>query len=802
MKHAFRSLLRSPGFTAVAVLTLALGIGMNTSMFSLLNGFLLRPLSYPQADQLFRLDRVSRAQPTDLHSPANFDDIVHASSELAEFAAARGWAFTLTVPDRPADSPRSVRITANFFSVLGLRPALGRDLRADEEAPGANNVILISHRYWQSRFQGTPDIIGRTVRLDGQPVEIVGVMPEDPDMPRILDEISLFRPIGLTTAERSSRADNSLFVIGRYRDGVTPEQAAGQFETIAARLAADFPDVNSGATFRIRSLQSTTLSGTGLTVTLLLIGLSSAVLLIACANLANLLLARAISRGREFSIRGALGASRLQLIKTVAAECLLLATFGGLAALLVSAWTTGWLSSRFGSPDNPADLSPDVRVFAFAIGASLLTALIFGLAPAWWAARFDVADSLKSGSRSATGSPTQQRYRQVLIVAQFALALFLLAGAGYFLRGLDRLIGASMGWNPEPVIAGNVNLASSKYATAEPIIQFHAALRQKLLAEPGVENVAVSYQIPLFNPPARRNFLVAGREPPPPGEELVAFVNGVSSTFLDTVGLRLVQGRFIDATDHLTGPPVVVINQSMAHALFPDGNVLGQRLGQTGGSEIFWAEIVGVVEDARPLNITPSPVRFHIYKPFPQEAWQWATISVRATDAARAALLVEPIRRAVASLDPDQPLQNLMTVPERIDRNFSVWQTINSLLTLFAGLGLLLAALGIYSVTARLVAQRTAEIGIRMALGAQVRDILRLILGGGIRLALAGTGLGIVGAILLSDYFAKALPTFGSGSLAPVFVAGAILAAISLLACFFPARRASRVNPVEALRAD
>ena len=240
----------------------------------------------------------------------------------------------------------------------------------------------------------------------------------------------------------------------------------------------------------------------------------------------------------------------------------------------------------------------------------------------------------------------------------------------------------------------------------------------------------------------------------------------------------------------------------MASALFPDGNVLGQRLGQAGSGETVWAEIVGVIEDVRPLNITPSPVRFQVYKPFPQESWQYVAISVRATDAARAATLAEPIRRAVASLDPDQPVFNLMTIPVRIDRNFSVWQTINRLLTLFAALGLFLAALGIYSVTARLVAQRTGEIGIRMALGAQVRDILSLILGGGIRLALAGTALGLVGAILLSDYFAKALPTFGSGSLAPVFIAAALLIAIALLACLIPARRAAQVDPASALRAD
>ena len=802
MKLALRSLLRTPGFTAIAILTLALGIGMNTAMFSMLNAFLLRPLDYPHAEQLFRLDRSTAQQPFSNPTPANFTDLATASAGFADLAAVRYWGFTLTESNQPADMPFSARVTANYFDVLGLKPQLGRNFTAAEDASGKSNVLVISHSYWQSRFGGSPDIIGRIVRLDGAPAEIIGVLPARDDAVRITGPIALYRPMATTDAERLNRIEGNVTVIGRYRDGIKPGQAAAQFDAIARRLATDHPAENPALALRIRTLQSTALGGVVRTITFVLLGLSGFVLLIACGNLANLLLARAISRARESSIRAALGASPAQLIKPLAAECVLLATAGGLAAVLVSMWTSDWLARRFGGPSNPIEFSIDGRVLAFTVGISFLTALFFGIAPAWWSSRAKINDSLKSGSRGTTGSRSQHRYVQALIVTQFALALVLLAGAGFFIRGVHRLTHVEGGWDPSALITGTVNLASSRYNSAEPILAFHTQLRERLLAVPGVANVSVSFEEPLFNAPAQRSYFVEGRERPKPGQEAVAFTNGVSESYFDTVGTRLLRGRNFDRRDTPTSPPVVVINNTMARALFPGEDAVGRRLGLLGAQPAVIAEIIGVVDDVRSPDIRPSPIVFQVYKPFAQESWQYATIAVRASDPAKVPSLLEPIRRAITALDADQAVINLAPAPVRIQQSTAFLQTINQLLLLFAGLGVLLAALGIYGVTARLVAQRTGEIGIRMALGARVHDIVNLVLAGGLRLTLVGALVGFIGAVFLARYLASEMPGFGHGGLMPIAVAAGFLVLVALVACLVPARRATKVDPLVALRAE
>jgi len=800
LKLAFRSLARTPGFTAIAVLTLALGIGLNTAMFSVLNGLLLRPLSFHKPEQLFRLNHT---RPQELYgdfSAANFLDL--DASSVADLAAFRFWAFTLTEPNQPADVPIAVRVTPNYFSVLGMRMHLGRDFLPGEASSGKDGVIVISYRYWQTHFNSDRNIIGRSVRLDGAPVEIVGVLPAADDTVRLLAAVGIYRPLVLSDAEKTNRTDPSTGIIGRYRDGVTPAQAAVQFQTLGQRLAADHPAENNGRGLVAYSLQSTALTGYGRTMTFMLLGLSGFVLLIACGNLANLLLARALSRAREFSIRAALGASRSHLITPLAIECLLLAALGGLAAMFVSAWTTDWLSTHFGSVEYPADFSADARVLVFTVGVSVATALLFGVGPAWWTSKVDVNNSLKSSNRGTTGSRGQNRYRQLLIVTQFALALILLSGAGFFIRGVSQLLGARAGWDPAPVISGVLNLASAKYNAAEPIIAFHTDLRQRLLALPGVANAAVSFEQPLYNSPATRNYLVQGREPPLKGQELGAFTNAVSASYFDTVGTHLLRGRLVDETDQLKSRPVVVINDSMARALFPAGDAIGHSLGLAGQDDPYWAEIVGIVEDTRSMRVSPSPIHFQVYKPFTQEAWQYVTITVRASNPVQAPLLLEPIRKIVASLDPDQPVMRLMTIPDQVHRNMNVWETINQLLILFAGLGLLLSALGIYGVITRLMMQRTGEIGIRMALGAQLGDIMRLVLGGGVRLALLGTAVGLLGALALGHILNQEMPGFGGTSTGPISIAALMLLSVALGATYIPARRATRIDPATALRAE
>ncbi|HEX2100076.1 MAG TPA: ABC transporter permease [Candidatus Synoicihabitans sp.] len=802
MTHAFRSLLKSPGFTITVIFTLALGIGVNTAMFSVLNGFLLRPLAFPESDRLFRLYHSGAQQSLGDLGPANFADLADATGSVAELAAFRYWAFTVTQPGRPADVPNAVRVTTNFFPLLGLQPELGRPFRADEATSGNDAVLLLSHRYWQKHFGGDRQIVGQTVYLDGQPAEIIGVLPKQDDTSRFLGSIGIFRPLVLNEAEWAQRGEASLGVLGRYRDGVTPDQAATQFDTLADRLAADYPVENRAKRLVLQSLQSTTLRGVGRTVTFLLVGLSGFVLLIACANLANLMLARALARSREFSIRAALGANRRRLIQPLALECLLLAILGGSTAMLVSAWTSDWLAARFGSADNPANFALDGRVLAFALLATAITGLLFGIAPAWWAARVDVNAALKSATRMSSGGRGERMYRQILIVTQFALALILLTGAGFFMRGVGQLVGARPGWNPDPVITGVLNLASARYNAAEPIIAFHRELRERLLAIPGVANAAVSFEIPLYQSPAQRNYLVAGRSLAADAPDLVAFTNAVSPSYFDTVGIRLRRGRLFEESDGLTAPPVVVINEALARGLFPQGDALGQRLALVGSAEPQWAEIVGIVEDAEPIAIAPPPLRFYVYKPYAQEAWQYVTISVRAADADRAASLLEPIRRAVAAMDPDQPVLRLMPVTERIRDNLAVWITINQLLMLFAALGLLLATVGIYGVVTHLALQRTTEFGIRIALGAQVKDIMRLVLHGAGQLAVAGTAIGALGAYLFSAWLSTRLPGLAGSNWLLLGLAAAVLVIAALLASYLPARRATKADPLAALRPE
>jgi predicted permease len=479
-----------------------------------------------------------------------------------------------------------------------------------------------------------------------------------------------------------------------------------------------------------------------------------------------------------------------------------LAITGGISALLVSSWTGDWLARRFSNPSNPIAFSADARVLAFTLGLCVVTTLFFGVVPAWWSSRTRINDSLKSGARGSTGSLAQNRYRQLLIVVQFALALILLTGAGFFIQGVQRLSRVESGWDPNQVITGSVNLASARYNSTAPIVAFHTELRERLLAMPGVENVSVSYSQPLFNSPTQRSYVIAGREPPKPGNEPVAFTNGVSASYFATFGTRILRGRAFDQTDTHTSRPVVIINDTMARALFPDQDPVGQQLAVVGTQPPIWAEIVGVAENVKTLDMRPSPIAFQVYKPFPQEAWQFVTIAVRATDPAKMPVLLEPIRQAVAAIDSEQPVLNLMPSPVRIDRNTQFLQTINQLLILFAALGVLLAALGIYGVTARVVVQRTSEIGIRMALGAQVRDVLRLIVGNGLRIAVTGTVIGAVGAFFLARILAESFPAFGRGDPRHVAVAGGFLLLTALVACLLPARRAANINPIEALRAE
>lgn len=807
---AARQLLKSPGFTSVAITTLALGIGMNTAMFSVLNGLLLRPLSFSEVGQLFRLERNTPDEFRTTHAADNFLDIREASAEVAEVAGLMNWGMSLYPPGGAPEIVPVARVSANYFDVLGVAPLHGRTFRRAEEVRGQNNVIALSYECWLKRFGGREDVIGRMVRIDQRSVEIVAVMPPLSDVHRIStglrfpEPFAFFIPLGFTESESNERAGGTVQIFGRLRPGIGVAQANTHFDATAAELARRFPDANRDAALEVRPLQSTVLRGPGRTITFLLIGLSGFVLLIACANLANLLLARTMARAREFSICAALGASRAQLIRPIAAECLLLAAAGAGASLLVAAATSRWLAHRFGNVFVPVDFSPDARVLGFACAVTLVTTLLFGLAPAWWASRRSPNDALKSDSRGLTGDRSQRGFRELLIVAQFALALVLLAGAGVFIRGIERLRHHDLGWQPEPLVTAMINMQDERVTWGAPRAEFHDRLRERLLAIPGVENAAVSNQTPSLYSTTRHEFARwTGDRTRTAADSFMAYQRVVSPSFLDTVGIRLLRGRNFNEHDQAHSRWVALISETTAAQLFPGEDPIGQGIGYSaGGGSWAWMEIVGVVADTRPIEARPSDIRYEVYQPYAQRTWEVMTLSVKAKNPELAPALVEPIRRAVIDFNPNLAMHRMVPMVTLIEEQTKVWETINRLLLLFAGLGLSLAALGVYGVVSRTIAQRTGEFGIRMALGAQARDILRLVLGGNLRMALCGAAVGVIGALALARYLASELPVFAEGKWPVLVAAIAVLFLVALVACWLPARRATRIDPVEALRSE
>ena len=799
LRFALRSLLKTPGFTVVALLTLALGIGLNTAMFNIVNSLVLRPLPFPDSDRLFRLQRFSPQQNGGGNRPEHFLEISRLSGDLAELVCSRPWSFTLAEGNQPPEILGSLRASAGYFHVLGLPMVLGREFLPAEDQPGRNQVVVLSHSFWVSRFNSDPEIVGRVIRLDGQSNTIIGVASSLARDSRTVGTPEIYRPLALNAGEIADRVDHAYDIIGRYLPGITGTEAASRLATIATSMAKIDPAEYEGRGLRAVSLRPD-LQGTGRQMVFTLIGLSGFVLLIACANLANLLLARALARAREFAIRGALGASRLQLIRPLVVECTVLALIGGVLGLLVCSWTNAWMAREFSASGNDFVFVTDWKLLGYAFGLSLLTGLFFGVTPAWVVSRVALNDALKSGTRSATGDRSQNRFRQILIAGQFALALVLLSGAIFFVRGLDQILRRDSGWNPTPVLRGILALPESRYPDTASMMRFYDQVREQVAVLPGVEAAAICYDVPAFGFKSGHGFIVEGQPPPAPGHEPGAPINGITSGYFDTLGTRLVRGRDFAATDRSDSPHVIILNETMAQTLFPGTDAVGRRLAYSEDKGPKWLEIVGVVQDVRPLNFGNASATFQAYIPLSQATWSYVALCVRSK--VPPATLGETIRRTVAGLDPDLPVKELAPVPDFINRGLQDFHALVRLLIGFAVLGLFLAALGIYSVIARLVAQRTNEIGIRMALGAQVGHIARLILGVGLRLVLIGTGIGLLGAAALSRFLNSAMPGLATSGTPAITAAVVLLIAVALLACWLPARRATKVDPMVALRAE
>ena len=799
LRFAFRSLFKTPGFTAIAVLTLALGIGLNTSMFSLMNLLILRPLPFPERDRLVCLFRTTSQSQTADHYYPDFLDLTPEVSPFADLAAFRFWNYALAVAGRPAVNLNGWRVSANLFSTLGVQPALGRFFTADEDRP-ANHVIVLGYATWQAQFGGDPAVIGRSVTLDNEPNTIIGIAPASLLSAAFLAPGDVFRPLALTDAEKRDYGSSNTRLLARLHGGITLEQFNARLPTIAANLAPLRPKEHSQDGLRAITLQASTRNPSVTGATAMLLALAGFVLLIACANLANLQLARAIARAQH-AIRAALGASRSRLLRPPLVESMLLAVGGGVLGVLIAVWTNDWLSSRLSANGFVnLKLTLDWQVLAFALALSLLTGLVFGLAPAWLISRDRLNETLKAGTRGSTGDRVQHRLRHSLIVLQFANALVLLAGAGFVFTGVDKLLSIDSGWNPHSLAECVLTLPQAKYATPEQTYAFYTRLEERLSALPGARNVTVAWTLPLFGYLTNRAIVVEGQERPQAGHEPNAAVNGVEPSYLDTLQVRLIAGRNFTAADTFTSAPVAIINATLARALFPKGDAVGRHISVSDPKKPAWAEVVGIMPDTKmALAGLVGPTPYQVLRPLAQEPWNYVTVAVRSD---RPELLVQSMGQTIAALDPNLAVQQLDTVDHAITLATGSLSMVKTVLISFAGLGLFLAALGIYGVIARLVVQRTPEIGIRMALGAQQRDVVWLILAGGLRLISYGAALGIVGSIGLYFILSRWSQAPSINVPAVFAVIMTILLFVGLIACWLPARRAAKVDPLVALRSE
>jgi putative ABC transport system permease protein len=802
IRYGLRVLWKNPGFTAVAVVALALGIGANSAIFSVVNAVLLRPLPYKDPDRLVMVweENSKSGYPKDTPAAANFVDWRDQNQVFEGMAAVAEQDFNLTGSGEPVRLTGR-RVSAELFPLLGVAPHAGRTFGPEEDRPGAGKVVVLSHGLWQRRFGADRTLIGRTLNLNGEPHTVVGVMPAHFRFPTRSDE--LWVPIAFTPEQAANRGRHYLEVVARLKQGVTVERAQAEMSTIAARLQQQHPEQNTGLGAAVEPMHEH-LVGDIRPALLVLLGAVGFVLLVACANVANLLLARAATRQKEIAVRTALGASRLRLIRQFLTESVLLAALGGVLGLLLAVWGVSLLGAFV--PDDISqvkDIGVDARVLGFTLVVSLLTGLVFGLAPATQASNFNLNETLKEGGRDSSSGSRGKRIRGLLVVTEVAVSLVLLIGAGLLINSFLRLRSVDPGFKVDNLLTMSVVLPRERYPNFERRTSFYTDLLARVQSLPGVRSAAVTSWIPLAATQGDSIGVSAEGHPDPlpgQGKRPSVATRVVSPQYFRTMGIQLLGGReFEEGRDRTDSPVVVLVSEAFARRFWPNESAVGKRVNPGDPNDpADWYEVVGVVRDVRQFELAAEP-KPQMYFTYTQAGVFLPRHLVVSTDADPLAV-AGAVRSAVWEVDREQPVSDISTMREVLSESLARERFSMMLLGVFAALALLLAAVGLYGVMSYTVAQRTREIGLRMALGAQRGDVLRLVVGQGLKLVLAGVALGLVAAVALTRLMKSLLYGVSATDPATLVTISLVLVAVAVVASYIPARRATRVDPLTALR--
>ena len=801
VRHSLRALRRTPGFTFIAVLCLALGTGANAAIFSVVNTVLLRPLPYPEPERLVRVYETLRDQEnwTGSASYANYLDWRAQSKSFEAMAAYQLGSRNLQGIDVP-ERVNTLSATAGLLPLVGGRPLIGRAFVEADDRTGAPPVVMLNEDLWRRRFGGEPGIIGRSIVLNGTPHEIIGILPSAFDYPVGGDPTSVVVPLPAPANYLNQRGSHSYSVLGRMRPGITPQQATTEMMQIALRLEELYPAPMANRGIVVRALSDVT-TGRYRQTLYVLFGAVALVLIIACANVANLLLARSAARRQEVAVRLALGASRGVLIRQFLVESTLLAFAGTVAGALI-AWASirGMSTLLVGAIPLTTTLAVDVRVLGFLVAITLVTGLIVGLVPALQVSNDNLRESLTDAASKTTAGSGHQRFRNALIVGELALSLMLLIGAGLLMRGFYILQKTEPGLVPENVLTAHVAIPSGSYSQDQIAPRLLTPILERVRALPGVEHAGMISMLPIQDAWTNFGYTVVGDPPPAPGKEPIAEFRIASPGFFESLKIPVTRGRNFTEQDGLSGEPVIIINEALANTSFKGRDPIGQQLTGLGLAPL---RIVGVVGDIRQAGLDRAPLR-ELYIPYQaQQFIGWvSSMSLVIKTGVEPTTLIRPVSDAVRAVDRDQPVYEVLTMEQIISQSLSNRRLSLWLLGVFAGVALVLSAAGLYGVISYLVTQRTREVGIRMALGAEARDVVRMIMGRGAVLIAIGLALGLAGAFVFTRWLESML--YGVGRRDPITFATIplLLMAVALLATYIPARRASRLPPTVALRSD